>query len=160
MGSPALTPKTLQQRIHDSDTAKLRNRPAQTRQRAGTRCIAGARQPRSCRHHKQAPSPSPKQSTAGVNSGYPRLEVGAVGVAPLAAVAVDNSSRLSSRLWAAEAALTCPGNRHVLKRIHHLPGSKNDTGLLGWSFKTDDGRIKATTSSDRVHARVFPARAG
>jgi hypothetical protein len=31
----------------------------------------------------------------GVKLGYPRLELGAVGVAPLAAVAVDNPSGLS-----------------------------------------------------------------
>ena len=35
-----------------------------------------------------------EQSTVGVNPGYPRLESGAIGVAPFAAVAVDNPIRI------------------------------------------------------------------
>ena len=45
-----------------------------------------------------------EQSTVGVNSGYPRLDMGAVGVAPSAAVAVDNLQGLSPAVGSGPAS--------------------------------------------------------
>jgi len=56
-------------------------------------------------------SEASEQPTVGVNPGYPRLKPGVIGVAPLAAVAVDNPSGLSP---AVGSETDCPDSLWII----------------------------------------------
>jgi hypothetical protein len=89
-----------------------------------------------------------EQSTVGVKSGYPRLESGAIGVAPSAAKAVDNPSGLSPAEGRRPSRYPTP---------HALPVRDHPARLCGQLYRGDQtsfGHVGHTEPVEEVAIRV------
>lgn len=88
-----------------------------------------------------------EQSAVGVNPGYPRLGSGAIGVAPSAAVAVDNPSGLSP---AVGSGTNCPkafGQFRRVRSVSSLSGGPGREPGRIWFWHNDRNRMLG--ASDR-----------
>jgi hypothetical protein len=90
-----------------------------------------------------------EQSTVGVNPGYPWLGSGAIGVAPSAAVAVDNPSRLSPAVGSELIVQTVSGQlRNRMLHSTRPRVSVSEVGCTG--FRRIIGLVQTTSDTEAL----------